>query len=93
MSYNVEELQERFTELFILALSRIEFLNVGIRKKKSPASVALQIFLTSTLEKPEPHKMIKHTQTISRQQPTNFLSVFDHFVGLELEGLKSLSKA
>ena len=49
MSYNVEELQERFTELFILALSRIEFLNVGIRKKKSPASVALQIFLTSTL--------------------------------------------
>ena len=26
--------------------------------------------------------MIKHTQTIPRQQLTNFLSVFDHFVGL-----------
>ena len=26
--------------------------------------------------------MVKHTQTISRQQPTNSLSVFDHFVGV-----------
>ena len=26
--------------------------------------------------------MVKHTQTIRRQQPTNCLSVFDHFVGL-----------
>ena len=32
--------------------------------------------------------MIKHTQTINRQKPTNYLSVFDHFVGLALEGLK-----
>ena len=31
--------------------------------------------------------MVKHTQTIRRQQPTNYLSVFDHFVGLALEGL------
>ena len=31
--------------------------------------------------------MVKHTQTISRQQPTNFLSVFDDFVGLTLKGL------
>ena len=34
--------------------------------------------------KRQPHKMIKHTQTIRRQQPTNCLSVFDHFVGLSL---------
>ena len=34
--------------------------------------------------------MVKHTQTIRRQQPTNFLSVFDHFVGLALKGLNAL---
>ena len=32
--------------------------------------------------------MVKHTQTIRQQQPTNCLSVFDYFVGLELKGLK-----
>ena len=33
--------------------------------------------------------MVKHTQIIRRQQllPTNYLSVFDHFVGLVLNGL------
>ena len=31
--------------------------------------------------------MAKHTQTICRLLSTNFLSVFDHFVGLVLEGL------
>ena len=32
--------------------------------------------------------MVKHTQTICRQQPTNCLSVFDQFVGLALKGLR-----
>ena len=32
--------------------------------------------------------MVKHTQTICRQEPTNRLSVFDHFVGLAPKGLK-----
>ena len=32
--------------------------------------------------------MVKHTQTICRQNPKNFWSVFDHFVGLALKGLK-----
>ena len=32
--------------------------------------------------------MVKHTQTIRRQKLTNCLSVFDHFVGLALKGLK-----
>ena len=27
--------------------------------------------------------MVKHTQAIRRQQPTNCLSVFDRFLGLE----------
>ena len=31
--------------------------------------------------------MVKHTQTIRRQQPTNCLSAFDHFWGLVLKGL------
>ena len=30
--------------------------------------------------------MVKHTQTI-RRLPTNYVSVFDHFVGLALKGL------
>ena len=31
--------------------------------------------------------MDKHIQTICRLLPTNYLSVFDHFVGLALKGL------
>ena len=40
------------------------------------------------LVKLQPIKMVKYTQTIRRQHPANFLSVFDHFVGLGLKGLK-----
>ena len=36
-----------------------------------------------------PLKTVNHTQTIRRQKPTNSLSVFDHFWGLVLNGLKS----
>ena len=32
--------------------------------------------------------MVKHTQTIRRQQPTNGLSVFDHFVGLAVKVIR-----
>ena len=32
--------------------------------------------------------MVKHTQTIRREFPTNCLSVFDHFVILALKGLR-----
>ena len=35
--------------------------------------------------------MVKHTQVICRLMPTNCLSVFDHFVGLALKGLKTRS--
>ena len=31
--------------------------------------------------------MVKHTQTIRGQKPTNCLSMFDHFVELALKGL------
>ena len=38
-----------------------------------------------------PHKIVKHTQTIRRLLPTNCLSVFDHFVGFALTGLKAVN--
>ena len=45
---------------------------------------------TATTPQPfklQPHRMVRHTQTIRREQPTNCLSVFDHFAGLERKGL------
>ena len=39
----------------------------------------------------QPHKMVKYTQTILRQQPANCLNVFDHFVGLVLKGSSELN--
>ena len=42
--------------------------------------------------KAPPHKMVKDTETIRRQQPTNCLSVFDHFLGLALKGLTISAK-
>ena len=32
--------------------------------------------------------MVKHTQTIRQQKPTNCLSVFDHFWGLPVKGME-----
>ena len=43
--------------------------------------------------KRQPHKMVKHTQTICRLLPTNCLSVFDHFVGLTLKELTEIVKS
>ena len=37
--------------------------------------------------KRQPHKMVKHAETIYQQQPSNCLSVFNHSVGLALKGL------
>ena len=34
--------------------------------------------------------MVKHTQTIRRDLPTNYLRVFDHFVGLPPKGLTKI---
>ena len=39
------------------------------------------------------HKMVKYTQTIRQQQPTNCLSIFEHFVGLALKGFMSKKAA
>ena len=37
--------------------------------------------------RPQPHKMVKHTQAIRGLLPTYCLSVFDHFEGFGLKGL------
>ena len=49
----------------------------------------LNFLLTVKMSTP---KMVKHTQTIHRQKPTNCLSVFEHFVTLALKGLISRMK-
>ena len=51
------------------------------------------VFIHSDVYQPfkcQTHKMVKHTQTIHRQQPTNCLSMCDHFVELAVKGLKML---
>ena len=42
--------------------------------------------------KHQPHKIVKHTQTIRRQQPANWVC-FDHFVELALKGLSYITDA
>ena len=44
-----------------------------------------------TLYGPTLQNGVKHTKTICRLLPTKCLSVFDHFVGLLLKGLKHVS--
>ena len=34
--------------------------------------------------------MVKHTHTIRRLLPTNYLNVFDHFWGLAFKGLSGI---
>ena len=41
----------------------------------------------------QPHKIVKNTQIIRRQESTNCLSVFDRFVALVLKGLPLQEKA
>ena len=45
----------------------------------------LRVKFTKPLKR-QTHKTVKHTQTMRRQQPTNCLSVFDHFAGWRLKG-------
>ena len=50
------------------------------------------MFVQFNLLTANPHKMMKHIQTIRRQELTNYLSEFDHFVELVLKGLKIFIK-
>ena len=49
----------------------------------------LDLFLFQPI-KYQPHRMIKHTQKIYWLLQTNFLSAFDHFAGLGLNGVINL---
>ena len=62
--------------------SRIHGIDSLRRRPKVLNALYFQIF------KRKPHKMVKHTQTIRRQQQTNCLSVFVHSVGLALKNVK-----
>ena len=39
----------------------------------------------------QPHKMVKHTRAIYRPQTMNCLTMFDHYVGLALKGLRRIA--
>ena len=43
-------------------------------------------------KKRQPHKIVKHTETIHLLLPMNCLSVFDHFVGLVVNMFKVNNK-
>ena len=70
----------------------------SLRESNSQIPVEIDIRVIAFIEervsdtcqpfKRQPHKMVKHTQIIPLQKSTNRLSVFDHFVGLALKGLK-----
>ena len=47
----------------------------------------VNLFQPSKPFKCQPHKTAKHTETICRLLPTNFLSLFNHYVRLALKGL------
>ena len=50
----------------------------------------LEILFNPKPFKWQPHKMVNHTQTIRRQQPTNCLSVFNLFCGWRLKSESQL---
>ena len=54
---------------------------------KQQIEIYNDFFLIHLPFKRQPHKMVKHTETIRQQLPTKFLRVFDHFVSLSLKGL------
>ena len=54
-----------------------------VRGKKE--QLKLRVKFTKPLKR-QTHKKVKHTQTMRQQQPTNCLSVFDHFAGWRLKG-------
>ena len=50
-----------------------------------------QVFCVSIV-KSQPHKLVKHTQTIPRLLPRNCLGVFNNFMELVLKGLRSIDQ-
>ena len=48
------------------------------------------LFINPFAPTPPNRQPVKHTQEIRRSLPTNCLSVFDHFVGVALQGVRNL---
>ena len=72
-----QSLEAQMSQVFILLFQRLK----GSKTTKFVKGKEFSSF------KPQPHKMVKHTQTIRRLFPTNCLSLFDHYVGFALKGL------
>ena len=53
-------------------------------KESNFTSITISVIIFYPIKR-QPHKMVKHAQKIRRQQPTNCLSVFYHFLGLVLK--------
>ena len=82
---------DTLVELYVVVVLTYLLTHYHILRKKTFFDHELNIDALIWEFKHQPHKMAKHTQTIRRQQSTNGLSVFDHFVGLALKGLNKLT--
>ena len=77
-------------ELLIIRKSLITRFNTFhiLVRKMAPLPPSYQILYNNFLSRKsltlEPHKMVKHPQTIPRLLATDCLSAFNHFVGLTL---------
>ena len=78
-----------FCEIESYAIKRVCFCIE--QTKHCYTALDLCYVIVSSPFKRQPDKMVKYTQTICRQHPTNCLSVLDHFVGLALKGLSNLA--
>ena len=82
--------------IFLLSIS-IEWLIAVLLKTKNwnfPGSANVWLSLNhfnSLSANPKHTQVVKYTQTFDGKLPTNCLSVFDHFVGSALKGLKLFS--
>ena len=80
-----------FTNLLICEVTqKIDFFGSGCYFLVSSRLYPYELSFSFNREnqcKSQPHKMVKHTQTICRLLPTIYLSVFDHLVVLALKGL------
>ena len=77
----------QFSWIFYLVLCSIFHVQLLLSKLFLLAKLGCKKYYLSAFKR-QPHKIVKQTQPIRRLLPTNCLSVFDHFVGLALKGLK-----
>ena len=85
-NWKIRNLEKLYQTLYLLMVSEWhmlhDYLIVAIFHSclNSPRNGCYWSFFNPL--KSQPHKMVKHTQAIRRQEQMNCLSIFDHFVGL-----------